>query len=319
MMQYLTPKASIKGINEAALRSSSAQAVAEIMFVKMAQEQQLDDTTVAEFPELFVQWDENWRGRRATLFGMRGSSTAPSMTSPTPGRTEALGEPFHVDADSGTPSRSSPSGYSPSERMTHTARARRYRTTARSGRPTLTATCGSLGSTGGRSTSSPQRPVKPPRSPQETRTESRESNFTRRAKRQREGRQKPPLSESKSPPSCVGPPAVFGAADASERASEMFLRTGAFFSSILSEFLKNLVALQQQGALSSVDAENANMIPVFVNNCEGLLVIPKEEDSSSTLMWFDIERNLQFTLDAPLGQEDILHMAESVYLVETTK
>jgi hypothetical protein len=42
----------------------------------------------------------------------------------------------------------------------------------------------------------------------------------------------------------VGRPAVFGAADASERASEMFLRTGAFFSSILSEFLKNLVALQ---------------------------------------------------------------------------
>ena len=75
----------------------------------------------------------------------------------------------------------------------------------------------------------------------------------------------------------------------------------------------------QQGALSSVDAENANMIPVFVNNCEGLLVIPKEENSNSMLMWFDPEHNLQFTLDAPLGQEDILHMAESVYLVETTK
>ena len=52
----------------------------------------------------------------------------------------------------------------------------------------------------------------------------------------------------------------------------------------------------QQGALSSVDAENANMIPVFVNNCEGLLVIPKEEDSSSTLMWLDPEHDLQFTL-----------------------
>ena len=75
----------------------------------------------------------------------------------------------------------------------------------------------------------------------------------------------------------------------------------------------------QQGALSSVDAENANMIPVFVNNCEGLLVIPKEEDSSSTLMWFDIERNLQFTLYAPLVQEDILHMAVRVHLVETMK
>lgn len=67
MMQYLTPKTSIKSINEAALRSSSAQAVAEIMFVKMAQEQQLDDTTVAEFPELFVQWDENWRGKAGDI------------------------------------------------------------------------------------------------------------------------------------------------------------------------------------------------------------------------------------------------------------
>lgn len=44
----------------------------------------------------------------------------------------------------------------------------------------------------------------------------------------------------------MGRPAVFGAADASERASEMFLRTGAFFSSILSEFLKNLVALHYE-------------------------------------------------------------------------
>ena len=33
MMQYLTPKTSIKGINEAALRSSSAQAVAEIKLI----------------------------------------------------------------------------------------------------------------------------------------------------------------------------------------------------------------------------------------------------------------------------------------------
>lgn len=57
-------------------------------------------------------------------------------------------------------------------------------------------------------------------------------------------RQKPPLSESKKPALLHGSPAVFGAADASERASEMFLRTGAFFSSILSELLKNLVALQ---------------------------------------------------------------------------
>lgn len=66
-MNYLTPKKSVKDISEAQKRSDSAQAVAEIMFVKMAQEQQLDDTTVAEFPELFVQWDENWRGNAGDI------------------------------------------------------------------------------------------------------------------------------------------------------------------------------------------------------------------------------------------------------------
>ena len=95
--------------------------------------------------------------------------------------------------------------------------------------------------------------------------------------------------------------------------------TSHFYENEKKEVILFKYAYMQQGALSSVDAENANVIPVFVNNCEGLLVIPKEEDSNSTLMWFDPERNLQFTLDAPLGQEDILHMAESVYLVETTK
>ena len=95
--------------------------------------------------------------------------------------------------------------------------------------------------------------------------------------------------------------------------------TSYFYENEKKEVILFKYAYMQQGALSSVDAENANVIPVFVNNCEGLLVIPKEEDSNSTLMWFDPERDLQFTLDAPLGQEDILHMAESVYLVETTK
>ncbi len=245
MMQYLTPKASIKGINEAALRSSSAQAVAEIMFVKMAQEQQLDDTTVAEFPELFVQWDENWRGKAGDIVRDEGQLYRSIHDVTDAGQNRKPSENPSMWTRIGNPLEEFPSGYSPSERMTHTARARRYRTTARSGRPTLTATCGSLGSTGGRSTSSPQRPVKPPRSPQETRTESRESNFTRRAKRQERGGKSRPSRSLKSPPSCVGRPAVFGAADASERASEMFLRTGAFFSSILSEFLKNLVALHE--------------------------------------------------------------------------
>ncbi len=64
---YLTPKRSIKELNREARRSSSAQAVAELMFVKAAQEQQFDETTIAEHPDLFVQWDENWRGKAGDI------------------------------------------------------------------------------------------------------------------------------------------------------------------------------------------------------------------------------------------------------------
>lgn len=66
-MQYLTPKTSIKELNQKERRSSSAQAVAEIMFVKMAQEQQLDEVTINEYPDLFVEWGENWRGSAGSI------------------------------------------------------------------------------------------------------------------------------------------------------------------------------------------------------------------------------------------------------------
>lgn len=66
-INYITPKKSIEELNRANRRASSAQAVAEIMFVKMAQEQQLDEATVAEYPDLFIQWDENFRGKAGSI------------------------------------------------------------------------------------------------------------------------------------------------------------------------------------------------------------------------------------------------------------
>ena len=41
-VKYLTPKRSVKEIHGTERRAASAQAVAELMFVKAAQEQQLD-------------------------------------------------------------------------------------------------------------------------------------------------------------------------------------------------------------------------------------------------------------------------------------
>ena len=66
-ISYLTPPRPVSEIQQEARRSSSAQAVAEIMFVKMAQEQQLDEVTISEYPDLFVKWDENWRGKAGDI------------------------------------------------------------------------------------------------------------------------------------------------------------------------------------------------------------------------------------------------------------
>lgn len=75
----------------------------------------------------------------------------------------------------------------------------------------------------------------------------------------------------------------------------------------------------QQGSMSGVDTENSDIISVSVNGCDGYLIIPREAGCNNTITWSDAESNLHFTIDAPLGREDILHIAESVHLVETTK
>lgn len=66
-MKYLTPKKSVEALNKETRRTTAALSVAEVMFVKMAQAQQLDETTIAEYPDLFVQWDENFRGKAGTI------------------------------------------------------------------------------------------------------------------------------------------------------------------------------------------------------------------------------------------------------------
>lgn len=43
------------------------------MFVKAAQEQQLDETTIAEYPDLFVEWDANWRGKQGDIVQDEGN------------------------------------------------------------------------------------------------------------------------------------------------------------------------------------------------------------------------------------------------------
>lgn len=54
-------------------RAADAQSVAEIVFVQMAQTEQLDETTITEYPSLFPVWDENWTGKAGTILQDEGN------------------------------------------------------------------------------------------------------------------------------------------------------------------------------------------------------------------------------------------------------
>lgn len=41
--------------------------VASLLFVKMAQDGDLDDVTISEHPALFPRWTENWTGKAGTI------------------------------------------------------------------------------------------------------------------------------------------------------------------------------------------------------------------------------------------------------------
>lgn len=72
-MTYLTPKTSIAALNAEQQRVADAQAVAEIMFVQAATAEQLDEQTIIKFPSLFVEWDENWRGKAGDIVQDEGN------------------------------------------------------------------------------------------------------------------------------------------------------------------------------------------------------------------------------------------------------
>lgn len=54
---------------------SSVQDVSDmssLVFVSLAQSETLDDATIAEHPDLFPKWDENWTGKQGTILQVNG-------------------------------------------------------------------------------------------------------------------------------------------------------------------------------------------------------------------------------------------------------
>ena len=66
---------------------------------------------------------------------------------------------------------------------------------------------------------------------------------------------------------------------------------------------------------STADTEN---IAVTVNGLKGEMFLTDDwENTRNTITWFDPQTNIQFSLNANVSQDDILHIAESVSLLKT--
>lgn len=76
----------------------------------------------------------------------------------------------------------------------------------------------------------------------------------------------------------------------------------------------------RQGGASDFAIEDVEIMPVMVNGLDGQLFWRADwENKWNTITWIDPDSGLQFSIDASLDKTDILNIAESVSLLNSTK
>lgn len=76
----------------------------------------------------------------------------------------------------------------------------------------------------------------------------------------------------------------------------------------------------QQGSAWDYSTENVEVIPVSVHGMKGQMFLTDDwEHEWNTITWIDAQNNIQFSIDGNFDADDILHIAESVSLVNSTK
>lgn len=74
-----------------------------------------------------------------------------------------------------------------------------------------------------------------------------------------------------------------------------------------------------QGSLLGIETENTIVSEITVNGCPGQLYHSLDPEECSAVVWVDAEENLFFSLSGYFNDLELLHMAESVVLVNLTK
>lgn len=76
--------------------------------------------------------------------------------------------------------------------------------------------------------------------------------------------------------------------------------------------------MQEGSFLYIVEADKATMYPVEINGIPGEFYLYDDPEVSNALVWLDEDAGIAFSIGGSLDQSDMLHMAESVYLAEST-
>ena len=72
------------------------------------------------------------------------------------------------------------------------------------------------------------------------------------------------------------------------------------------------------GTLSAFSTDDADVTDVEVQGFDGKFFAARDPANWNTLMWMDTRNNLHFAIDGYFSMDDMMRMAESVYLCNTT-
>lgn len=78
--------------------------------------------------------------------------------------------------------------------------------------------------------------------------------------------------------------------------------------------------MEQGGVLAiQEDTEGMTACEVTVNGCKGWVYCLPDADQHNIIVWIDEEINLQFDISGFFDEDELLHIAESVFLCDTGK
>ena len=87
----------------------------------------------------------------------------------------------------------------------------------------------------------------------------------------------------------------------------------------LGQWLWFSYSFMQQGSVLDILTEGVEVRDITVNGFDGQIFLSLDSQDDNTLTWIDSGANIQFTIDAFIDESALLHIAESMVLVKSTK